>query len=852
MRTFLRRLRARIRYRDFDAELRREIEVHRAMTEEHLRADGVDAGAARHLASRQLGNVLAARESAREVWIAPWLESVWQDVRYGLRSLRRSPGFTLTALATLTLGIGVNTTLFAFVNALLLQPWRLPDPDTLVLAHHRTAERLVGISAPELAFLQQQATSVDLAGTRTVGGPLGAGAATRPVSGRLVSGNYFDALRVPIVVGRGLQPEDAQPGRPPVIVLGHDLWSAFLAADRRIVGRTVTFHGAPVTVVGVAAAGIRESALAGAPEVWLPLTVMPSIFPAEPFAQAFLTQADRCCVDLVGRLRPGVSRARAEAELSALDRRFRADTTDALGMRVAGTETTYAPEAAKTLPVFALLFAAVLLVLLLTCANVGNLQLARAATRRREVAIRLALGAGRRRVIRQLVTEGFVLSAMATAICLAASSTIARIVASQVEATLARALDFAIDRRVLFFAAGLTVVTCVISSLAPALRGTRHPLAGQASDRSTIRLRATFLAMQVAISIALLVAAALLGRGLAQAASQDAGFRLGTLMALAIERPARRPEADRAFLQAVQSALQGKPAAVAAIPPLAGYSLHTGVRRAGEADDADRQARFHPVSANYFAVLGIPIRSGRTFVDAAPNEVVLNQTLARMLWPDGGAVGAHIAGPDGTVGRQVVGVVADAHVSSLGEIGPILFQPAESATHLLFNKGEATPDALRAAVAAADPAATTTLRAIGDNVGASLASAALGSRIAGGVGLLALAIVAVGIAGVFSFAVTERRREIGIRLALGASRGRIRALLLTRVGGAIGAGVAAGLLLAVVAGQALRSFLYGLSPSDPLAYATVVVAVALTAWIATILPMRRALRVDPATTLRHD
>ena len=849
---FVRRLRARIRYRNFDAELRRELDVHRAMAEDGLRAAGATADEARHAAARQIGHVLTAREAARGVWIAPWLESVGQDIRYAARSLRRSPGFTLTALATLTLGVGVNTTLFAFVNALLLQPWRLPDPHTLVLAHHRTAGRLTGVSAPELAFLQQEATSVDLAGSRTVGGPLGAGTAARAVGGRLVSGNYFQVLRVPLVVGRGLQPEDAQSGRPPVIVLGHDLWSASFAADPAIVGRTVTFHGKPVTVVGVAGPGVRESPLSGTPEVWLPLSSMPALFPGEPFAQAFLSQADKCCVDLVGRLRPGQSRARAEAELSALDRRFRADASDALGMRVSSTATTYAPEAAKALPVFGLLFAAVALVLLLTCANVGNLQLARAAARRREVAIRLALGAGRRRVIRQLLAEGFVLSVVATSICLAVSSTLARVVALRVDATLARALDFAVDARVLLFAGILTVVTCLVSSLAPALRGTRHPLAGQASDRATVRLRATFLAIQVAISIALLVAAALLGRGLAQAASQDAGFRLGTLMALAIERPSRRAEADRAVLQSVMAALGARPAAAAAIPPLADYSFHTVVRPAGEPSEADRQARFHPVTANYFDVLGIPFRSGRTFVDDAPNEVVLNETLARLLFPEGRAVGRHLAGPDGRVGQQVVGVVANAHVSGLGEVGPILFQPADSLTHLLFNKGEVTPDELRAAVAAADPAATTTLRPIGDNVGASLASAALGSRIAGGVGLLALAIVAVGIAGVFSFAVTERRREIGIRLALGASHGRIRALLLGRIGGAIGAGVAAGLLLAVVAGQALRSYLYGLSPSDPLAYAAVVAAVVLTAWTATVMPMRRALRVDPATTLRHD
>jgi predicted permease len=847
----LRRLRARIRYRDFDADLRRELDVHRAMTEDSLRAAGATPDEARYQGAHRLGHVLTAREAARAVWIAPWLESVWQDSRYAARSLRRSPGFTVTALATLTLGIGVNTTLFAFVNALLWQPWRLPDPDTLVLAHHRTANRLVGVSVPELVFLQQHATSLDLAASRTVGGQIGTGNALRHVRARLVSGNYFTALRVPIVIGRGLQPADDQYGRPPAIVLGHDLWIAAFASDPRVVGRTIAFRDRSVTVVGVAGPGIGESPLSGSPEVWLPLSAMPALFPEEPFARTFLTQADRCCVDLIGRLRPGSTRARAQAELSTLDRRFRASDTDALGMRVSGTETTYAPEAAKTLPVFALLFAAVLLVLLLACANVGNLQLARAAVRRREIAVRLALGAGRRRVIRQLVTEGLVLSSLATVICLGASSAIARVVASRVDPSLASALDFVIDGRLMLFATALTVGTCLASSLAPALRGTRHPLAGQASDRSTVRLRSAFLAVQVAVSLTLLVSAALLGRGLAQAASQDVGFTLDSLMALSIERTSPGAAADRSFVQSVTAALAGKPAAAAVVPPLADHSLHTAVRRAGDPYEADQPARFHPVTANYFDVLGIPFRAGRTF-RAGADEVVVNETLARLLWPKGGAVGALLAGPDGTAGRQVVGVVADAHISGFGDVGPMLFQPADSMTTLLFNRGELAADELRAIIAAADPAARTTLRPIGDNVGTSLASASLGSRIAGGVGLLGLAIVAVGIAGVFSFAVTESRREIGIRLALGASHGRVRALLLGRLAKAIGAGVIVGLVLAGLAGQAVRSYLYGLSPSEPLSYVAAVAAIAVTAWAATFASMRRALRVDPATTLRQD
>jgi ABC-type antimicrobial peptide transport system permease subunit len=258
------------------------------------------------------------------------------------------------------------------------------------------------------------------------------------------------------------------------------------------------------------------------------------------------------------------------------------------------------------------------------------------------------------------------------------------------------------------------------------------------------------------------------------------------------------------------------------------------------------------VSSNYFDVLGIPLRSGRTFRDGDSNEVVLNETLARMLWPDGQAVGGHVAGSAGTIGRQVVGVVADAHIDGLGAVGPVVFQPAETLSNLLFNKGETTAEELQAIVTGVDPAATTTLRAVGDNVASSLEAATFGARIAGGFGLLALAIAAIGIAGVFSFVVTERTREIGIRLALGASRRRVRTLLLQRASRPAIIGAVIGLALAALGGPVLQGFLYGLSPTNGMVYVAVVFIVALTTWAATILPMRRALRVDPAVALRYE
>jgi FtsX-like permease family/MacB-like periplasmic core domain len=319
-----------------------------------------------------------------------------------------------------------------------------------------------------------------------------------------------------------------------------------------------------------------------------------------------------------------------------------------------------------------------------------------------------------------------------------------------------------------------------------------------------------------------------------------------------VDHESQGKDADRGVLRDVMATLDGRQVAAAAAEPLGDMSFHTAVRRAEEPYEADRPAQFQPVSSNYFEVLGIPLRAGRTFSDTSADEVVLNETLARTLWPAGDAVGNHLAGAGGRIGRRVVGIAADAYIAGLGRIEPTIFQPAQSLTYLLFNRDVVAADELRAIVAGVDRRAAVGVRAVGDNVGASLEAATHGARVAGGLGLLALAISAVGIAGVFSFMVTEQTREIGIRLALGASRHRVFALLFRRTNRPILVGLVIGLLLSALASPVLRSYLYGLSPSDPPAYLAVVLVVVLTAWTATLLPLRRALRIDPAVTLRHE
>jgi predicted permease len=854
----LRRLRARWKYRGFERDVSREIDVHRAMTDDDLAARGIAADERRLLAARRLGNASLAREQARGVWIAGWLESLWQDVRYAGRRIRRSPGFALATLVILVTAIGLNTALFSVANALLLRPWALPDAHELVIAYHvRGNGDASNVSFAEYRFMAARARTVDLVVSRE-GSDLaldgvddGGG-----VSGHFVTGNFFRTLRVPLAHGRAFAPGEDEPGRPVfVAVASHRFWQSRLGADPAAVGRPIGINGRPVVIVGVTLPGNFLTAGRGTPDVWLPFAVLPALFPDDSFARELLVNPAHCCVELAGRLRPGATRVQAETELEALDRQFRTAELpgDAgRGMAVIDTRALHYPRggAPQTVRLFGLVGAGVLLLLLLACANLGNLHLARAASRRPEIRVRLSLGASRGRVIRQLVTEALLLSTAAAGLAVAFASVLPGIVLRQAVPRAAAELTFEPDWRLIVFATVLALTTAIATSLAPAVRVTRGVDAGRGAVHGRLRLRGTLLAVQVAASVALLFAALSMARGVARAASFDPGFDVQNVSVVSIDRRPGTEQERALFNSALLQTLERAditPAGLTALAPFGNARLATSARRPDEPEAAARPVRFHAVSPDYFSVLGLPLRAGRVFDPGVPGEVVINETFSRLLWPNGRAIGRRFND------KVVTGVVADAHVDALTAVEPTFYQPiGASRAHLVVRRDVVSVEQVRALVAGLDPAAVVTEQVLSQRLQDSLQGARVGTAIAGSLGAIALVLAAVGIAGVFSYVVAERTAEIGLRRAMGARSRHVIQLVWRRAGVPLLVGLTAGVGLALAAGPALESFLFGLDPRSPVTLTGAALLSAIMAILAGGAPVLRAVRVDPAVTLRRE
>lgn len=868
---WFRRLRARIRYRHFEHDLVEELALHRAMKEDALRSEGVGGEEARWRATRELGNVTMMRENARAVWIAPWLESVWQDVRYAVRNLRKHPGFTLAATATLVLGIGLNASLFTVFNALTLRPWPVADAGSVVrvLAQSRATQgRSDGISIAEYRFLQQHAVSfAGLVAIERAGAPVGEAGSTQVdyLQTCFVTANFFDVLGVAMEAGRGFAPDEGVFGAPRwVVVISDRLWRGRFAAAPDVIGRRVIINQQPFTIVGVASRRFTGPDPVRRYDLLVPLPALPLVRPNAIAADGF-DNPEECCAEVVGRLAPDISREKARAEVEALSRRFRgAWKLRAIGVLLTGTAMLGQPATVERMPVFVLMFAAVFLVLLLACANVGNLQLARAAGRHREIAIRLAIGAGRWRLVRQLLTESLLLCTLAGAAAVGVAYVLPGILIRWSEpAGAPREWSEGItpDLTVLAFTLALSALAAVLSGLAPALRATRAGArVGAAEWRhigpGRVRLRSILLATQIAASTVLLVSAGLLTRGVVNAMSSDLGFALNDVLVVQVTPVPGSGDASTTsgWFPPVIAALNGAglgPAAVVDIEPLRDMRLSTDVRLPGERASDARSVRMVPATPDYFAVLRIPLVAGRSFDPRfSAREVVVNQTLARLLWPGQQAVGKTlIAGGKVTV----VGVARDAHVTGFEAIPPILHRPPAVASVpliLVRHTGTNTEARVRAVLSVIDSRIGVAVKPLSNNLSVSLRNSISGATIAWAIGLLGLALAIVGVFGVFAYVVEERKREIGIRIALGARGAQVVRLILAQTRVATLGGLTVGFVLSLGAGQLLRAHLFGASPLDPLAYGGILAVLLVAAIVATYIPARRASRVDPALTLR--
>jgi macrolide transport system ATP-binding/permease protein len=841
---------------DLDQQIRDHIEQE---TQDNI-ARGWSPEEARHAALRKFGNVTPAKEDARAVWIWPWCESVWQDVAYALRSLRRQPAFAIVPLAALATTIGVSVSAFTVFNALMLKPWPVKDPNRVVSLFAKDAEGATGFSLAEYQYFADHATSfAGLVVRHSALATLGDEAVGQATRGVAVSGNFFDVLGLTMARGRGFLPDDDRPDAPQAVaVLNHRLWQTRFGGDADIVGKTMRFNDVPFVVVGVASRdfiGLEP----GKEDFWIPLSALPVLQP-NVWSTGRLHAPNFCCWEVAGRLAPGVNRLLAQDEIARLSRQFRSSFALApQDIGLSGTSFFERPNSKRQIvPIFALMLLAVTLVLIIACANVGNLLLARTLARAHEIGVRLSLGASRGRLIRQLLTESLVLALGAGAIGTALAYWLPNLILNLFGQ--APPLPIVPDATVLGFALLLTAVVCLGAGLAPALHATRGDLATALKEQpaqSSVRfsLRGVLLTVQIAVSVCLLAAAALLFRSLQQAEAQDLGFAIKATSVVSFELPAAVPPAM--FIAQLAAELKDAHAeafGVASQEPLS-HGQTAPVRLPGQRDGQQRQIAMDDVSAGYFDVLRIPVVAGRNFnaMDATRSMAVVNESMATRYWPNENPIGQTFF--IGSESREIVGVVRDAHTAGVTKIEPMFYRPwhpdpTGPRAVLLIRTNSSMQNTI--AVLARHIAAHVRVQItpLADSFKRALAPSRAGAMVAGSLGVFALILATVGMSGVFGYMVQQRTREIGIRMALGATPSQIVRLVLAGHSRPLLAGLVVGLMGATSGSLLLQRYLYGIGPLDPVAFAQVCAVLACAALAATYGPARLASHVDPAITLR--
>jgi predicted permease len=806
------------------------------------------------------------------------MDTLRQDLRYALRMLAKAPGVTLAAVLSLALGIGANTTLFTWVSAALLNPISgVPEADNLAVLTS-TQGREEGRSLSHLDFLDYRETP-GLKGaiaqdelTLTLGAD---GRADR-VWALIVSDDYFDVLGVRAAVGRTFGRDDGRAGVP-LVVISHGLWQRRFAGDPTVVGRPITINTQPFTVAGVAPAAFHGTTVGLTVDAWVPLSAQRAVLPGDR-----LSQRGHRWLQVLVRLAPGTSLKQAQAALSTTAARLAATYPEDKGLDVAVTRFWNAPVGASKLlgPVLLVLWAVVALVLLIACANVANLLLTRATMRRREIGVRLALGASRARLVRQLLTESTLLALLG-----GAAGVLVAVWGSGLLRTFVPPTDFpisltpALDGRALAFALLLSIGTVFVFGLVPALQASRVGVAGRLREEQASvvggsggRLRGVLVAGQLALSVLLLVSAGLLVRSLRHAETMDAGFDPRGVLLASVDLFASGYDKDsgrRLFASAVES-LRRLPGVTAVSlvrrAPLGfgGSSSSTmSVDGYDAPPDEPAWAFTHVVGPDFFHTMGGTILRGRDLTaadsEAAPRVVVVDETAAQRYWAGREALGSRLR--LGDTWYTVVGVARTMKHRQLSEApGPHVFLPVlqsyqPQATFLVrTDRGTAAVSAeVIGGLRAIDPGLPVfNVVPFEEHVQAARFQPRMAGSLLAGFGALALLLAAVGLYGVLAFAVGQRTREIGIRMALGG-RARDIYLLVARQGFAlIGTGVLVGLASAAAATRVLRSMLIGVSPTDPLTFVLVAGVLVAVALMACAIPARRAAGVDPVVALRYE
>ncbi|MEK6281432.1 MAG: ABC transporter permease [Acidobacteriota bacterium] len=817
------------------------------------------------------------------------MKTLFQDLQYGLRMLWKSPAFTVVAIVSLALGIGLNTAIFSLVNVLLIRA--VP----VVKEQDRVMWLRAPVSYPDYIDYRDQTQSFDgmAAITGTSEFSLTQGGEPELINGEYVTENYFDVLGVGAFKGRSFDKSEGQTPTPVVVVSEH-LWRTRFNSDEGIIGRQVSLNGLGFTVVGVAPEKFIGTEVGLNRELWIPLAMQPVLNPPEA-ARAADPGANRLqsrnshWLAVFARLKPSVSREQASSELTTVARqvaethngKVSAETLRSVQLlRMSGGMDPRDQE--EALPLAGIVMAVVALVLLIACVNIASLLVARAAGRRRETAIRQALGATRPRLVRQWLTESVMLGIAGGALGLLLALWANQLLISYLQTTPLASVDLGLDWRVLAFTVGISVTTGIVFGLAPALQASRVDIvtalksedAQRAGSRRS-RLRTVFVTAQVTLSVVLLVGAGLFIRSLQSANTIDPGFRVERALTVPINLGLLRyKEAEgenfyRSLLARVEAQPGVERASLVRFSQLGFSYAQFQVFKEGSHDpqtDEGISVGFNVVGPNFFKTMETPLVRGREFTEAdrkgAPGIVVLNETLAGTLWPGEDALGKRVSveGPKGPF-LEVVGVARDSKYRSLGESPrPYVYQPSLQSydprmTLVVRTRGEpqsvtaAVREQIRALDANLPVADVQTLK---DQLDLSLFPSRVAAWTLGGFGVLALLLAAIGIYGVVSYSVAQRTREIGVRMALGARERDVLGLVLGEVLFVIAVGLAVGLLFAFAATRAIAGFLYGVGATDPLTFAGVPLLLGLVALVASYIPARRATKVDPLVALRYE
>ena len=882
-----------------------EIEAHLELETDRLKEQGLSEEQARVAARRAFGNVTRAQERYYESGRWLWWDHFVQDLRFGLRTLRKNPGFSAVAVLTLALGIGANTAIFSLLNAVLLRQLPVQKPEQLVLlGKGRAGGSTDGAVSTELysysfyrEMRQKNQVFSDVSAILSIPfgmhGAVGGRTELEPLHVQLVSGSYFSMLGVKPLLGHSFtEAEDEPTGGHPVAMVSYSWWDRRFARDPAIVGKTVTLGSTVYTIIGVTPSGFFGTAVGESPDLWIPLSMEKQVSPGWNGLDDKWFQS----LYLLGRLKAGVTIGRAQANVNLLAKQIWHDYAGPVlakqqqqDLQRAQIELTSIEHGLPHIRYGAetplrILMAVVGLVLLIVCANIANLLLARATSREREIAVRMSLGAGRGRLIRQLLTESLLLALVGGTVGVAFAYWAGNVLVAMVpHGSEPLPIDVTPDARVLGFTFIISIATALICGIAPALRTTRMALGnslkegrGRGLVASRTPLAKALIVSQVALSVVLLIGAGLFLRTLVNLSSVDTGFNKENVLLFGIDPPAVGYKEDLRLVSLYQQIEQQ----VSALPGVRADSISFFTFDQGEWTDSvcvigrtptpqdDMMVTHNVVGPGYFATMGIPLLLGRAFgprdTGASPKVAVINETFEKWYLPGASPVGRHFGlgnDPKHSNDIEVVGVVKDAKYQNLGERPfPAAFYPYTQRVQYLNDfevrytgKPEMIISEVRQAIGQVDHTLPVAYSGtLIQQVNRSLAGQSLIARLSTFFGLLAAFLACIGIYGLTSYAVTRRTNEIGIRMALGAEASGVLWMVMRESLTLAAIGVAIGIPVALAAARLVASVLYGLKATDPTTVSLAGLVMIAVAALAVYLPARRAAKVDPMVALRYE